>query len=210
MVLQVSVIKFSESPIGYTYDPLLLCIGSSDFEPLMPISVMNNAQVRIFTTNDFITLEYDDSIILIFTPDNPALIPTLEGFGEYIRDTAIVNIIDDDSKCSLHCYEQCACLYNHFTGLEINFEETAYTIEEGGTLSADIRLQFRNNQNPFTIILSTVSTEELGFGINIFSDFIQVISRATAGIFSTLLGIHSRYLTLSTCRRMMYLLLKKC
>ena len=96
-----------KSPRGYTYDPY---VGSSDFEPLMPISVMNNAQIRIFTTNDVITLEYDDSIILVFTPDNPALIPGLEASGEYIRDTATVNIIDDDSKCSLFCYEQCACI----------------------------------------------------------------------------------------------------
>ena len=57
---------------------------------------MNNAQVRIFTTNDDITLEYDDSIILVFIPDDPALIPGLEAAGEYIRDTATVNIIDDD------------------------------------------------------------------------------------------------------------------
>ena len=64
----------------------------------MPISVMNNAQVHIFTTNDGITLEYDDSIILVFTPDDPALIPGFEAAGEYIRDTATVNIIDDDSK----------------------------------------------------------------------------------------------------------------
>ena len=44
------------------------------------------------------SLEYDDSIILVFTPDDPALIPALEDFGEFIRDTATVNIIDDDSK----------------------------------------------------------------------------------------------------------------
>ena len=96
-----------KSPRGYTYDPYYSYVGSSDFEPLMPISVMNNAQVNIFTTNDDITLEYDDSIILVFTPDDPALIPGLEAAGEYIRDTATVNIIDDDSKCSLFCYEQC-------------------------------------------------------------------------------------------------------
>ena len=64
-----------------------------------PIHVTNNAYVRIFTTNDDITQEYDDSIILVFTPDHPDLSPILEGFGEYIRDTATVNIIDNDSKC---------------------------------------------------------------------------------------------------------------
>ena len=77
---------------------IIMYIGSTDFEELIPISVMNNAQVRIFTTNDDITLEYDDSIILVFTSIDRFLIPALEATGEYIRDTANVNIIDDDSK----------------------------------------------------------------------------------------------------------------
>ena len=63
----------------------------------MPISFVNETEIRLFTINDETTLEYDDRVILTFTPDNPALIPGLEGLGEYIRDTAIVNIIDNDS-----------------------------------------------------------------------------------------------------------------
>ena len=63
----------------------------------MPISFVNETEIRLFTSNDEIALEYDDSIILIFTPDNPVFINGLEGLGEYIRDTAIVNIIDNDS-----------------------------------------------------------------------------------------------------------------
>ena len=55
-------------------------------------------EIRLFTSNDQITLEYDDRIKLIFTPNNPALIPGVEDVGEYIRDTAIVNIIDNDSR----------------------------------------------------------------------------------------------------------------
>ena len=57
-----------------------------------------NEEFRLFTSNDQITLEYDDRIQLIFTPNNPALISALESYGEYIRDTAIVNIIDNDSR----------------------------------------------------------------------------------------------------------------
>ena len=57
-----------------------------------------NVEIRLFTSNDQITLEYDDRVRLVFTPDNPDLISGVEDVGEYIRDTAIVNIIDNDSK----------------------------------------------------------------------------------------------------------------
>ena len=58
----------------------------------------NNTEMYLFTINDDVTLEYDDTVILRFTPDNPALIPVVESRGEFIRDIAVVNIIDDDSK----------------------------------------------------------------------------------------------------------------
>ena len=73
-------------------------VGTSDFERLAPIGVRNRADIRLFTANDEITLEYDDRVLLRFTPDNPDLIPGLEGMGEYIRDTATVHIIDSDCK----------------------------------------------------------------------------------------------------------------
>ena len=78
-------------------------IGTSDFEHIIPISVFQDStrdstSIRLITHQDIITLEYDDSIILVFTPNHPALIPALEDLGEFIRDTATVNIIDDDSK----------------------------------------------------------------------------------------------------------------
>ena len=63
----------------------------------MLISFVNEAEIRLFTSNDQIALEYDDRVILTFTPDNPALIPGLEAQGEYIRHTATVNFIDNDS-----------------------------------------------------------------------------------------------------------------
>ncbi|CAI8012408.1 hypothetical protein GBAR_LOCUS7955 [Geodia barretti] len=73
--------------------------STSDFERLAPIRV-TNAEIRLFAANDDITLEYDDRVLLRFTPDIPDLIPGLEANGEYIRDTATVNIIDKDCKCS--------------------------------------------------------------------------------------------------------------
>ena len=82
----------------FTDIEIIFISGQSDFESLMPISFENEAEVRLFTSNDQITLEYDDSVILTFTPDNPLLIPGLEAEGEYIRHTATVHIIDDDSE----------------------------------------------------------------------------------------------------------------
>ena len=69
-------------------------------------------------------------------------------------------------------------------GLEINFQESDYAIEEGGTLSTDIRLQFRNNQSPFTIRLCPIdidTTEDMGLGFFVDSGEIDIISRAISG-----------------------------
>ena len=74
---------------------------------------------------------------------------------------------------------------SHLTGLEINFEESDYSIAEGGTLSIDILFQFRNNRNPFSVRLCPVNistAEDLGLGFFINSEDIHSISRATSGI----------------------------
>ena len=97
MALQVS--NYSTNSGVLTSYPHLLT-DASDFERLAPIRVTNNAEVNLSPSNDEVTLEYDDRVLLRFTPDNPGLIPGLEGFGEYIRDTATVHIIDSDGKCS--------------------------------------------------------------------------------------------------------------
>ena len=75
-------------------------------------------------------------------------------------------------------------VYLLVTVLEINFEEDDYSIEEGRTLSTVIRLQFRQNQNPFTVRLCPVSidtAEAMNLGSFIDSDTIDIISRATPG-----------------------------
>ena len=77
---------------------------NSDFEGLTPIYVIINndvpsTDVRLFTVNDETTLEYDDRVLLRFNPASPGLIPFLEMHFECVRDTATVNIIDNDRKC---------------------------------------------------------------------------------------------------------------
>ena len=41
---------------------------------------------------------YNDIIIMQFIPDDPTLVEFYESEGQYIRDTVIVHIIDNDSK----------------------------------------------------------------------------------------------------------------
>ena len=80
---------------------IIVCIGSDDFEQLSPIGVEDNsANIRLFTTNNEITLEYDDTVILRFRAQLPGFVQNVQNAGEFIRDVAIVNIIDNDRKCS--------------------------------------------------------------------------------------------------------------
>ena len=58
-------------------------------------------EIRLFTHNDEITLEYNDNVILMFTPDNDTLIPGIEDVGEYVRSTTTVIINDNDRMYSL-------------------------------------------------------------------------------------------------------------
>ena len=58
-------------------------------------SALPSAEIRLFTANDEVTLEYER---LNFDPTAADLITALESFGEYVRNTAIVNIIDNDCK----------------------------------------------------------------------------------------------------------------
>ena len=57
-----------------------------------------HAEIRLFTANDEVTLEYEDRVRLDFNSTAANLITGLEAVGEYVRHTAIVNIIDNDCK----------------------------------------------------------------------------------------------------------------
>ena len=79
-----------------TFTPVFA--DASDFGRLLPITVGNNATIHLFIVDDRVSLEYDDRVLLTFTPVHPVIITLLQGFGAYIRDTATVNIIDNDGK----------------------------------------------------------------------------------------------------------------
>ena len=69
-------------------------------QQFITINRNNNAtSIRILPVNDEITLEYDDRVLLRFTPAVTNLFSDLANQFEYIRDTAVVNIIDNDRKC---------------------------------------------------------------------------------------------------------------
>ena len=64
------------------------------------------AMIELRTRNDIVTLEYDDTVILFFSPDEPDLIELYESEGEYIREHVVINIVDSDresTKKSLQC-----------------------------------------------------------------------------------------------------------
>ena len=61
-------------------------------------SALPSAEIRLFIANDEVTLEYEDRVLLNFHPTAADLIPGLEAVGEYVRNTAIVNIIDNNCK----------------------------------------------------------------------------------------------------------------
>ena len=80
-----------------------MCTGYTDFESLRPIKVeIDNTSepvdIRLFATNDEVTLEYDDTVILRFLPAMFNLFDGIESMGEYVRHTSTVNIIDNDRK----------------------------------------------------------------------------------------------------------------
>ena len=66
----------------------------------MEIEVEGNveARVELTTIHDAISLEYNDTVLLLFSPEESNLIEFYESEGEYIRDIVTVYIIEIDSK----------------------------------------------------------------------------------------------------------------
>lgn len=60
---------------------------------------MNSATVSVYAISDNRALEQEDGIALKFTPTDSTLLIAIEERGEYIRDTTIVDIVDENCKC---------------------------------------------------------------------------------------------------------------
>ena len=84
--------------------PPLYCIDTTDFQPFSTnqrtITATDDIAIQLFSRNDDITLEYNDTVILRFIVNSglASLIQQLRTAGEYIRDTATVDIADNDRK----------------------------------------------------------------------------------------------------------------
>lgn len=173
-----------------TFTPVF--VDASDFGRLRPITVRNNATIHLFIVNDRVSLEYDDRVLLTFTPIHPVIITWLQGFGEYIRDTATVNIIDNDGKIPSCLLQPCpvVSLFQFlFTVLMIDFVYTTSAIREGSAmLDLSVTLVISENQNPINITLSSVTldtAESMMEDLGAFIDFlIPPGYRASTGIYT--------------------------
>ena len=62
-----------------------------------PLRVSFSAEVSFFAIDDEVTLESEDRVQLLYFTSSD-LFSEFQGRGEYIRDTAIVYIIDNDRE----------------------------------------------------------------------------------------------------------------
>ena len=65
------------------------------------------SDVRLDASNDDVTLEIDDTAILRLKPTTPNIVALIEQQRQFLRDTATVNILDNDCKQPLQSIENC-------------------------------------------------------------------------------------------------------
>ena len=94
-----------EYPICCSMLVLSFSLGPSDFFNILPVDIMvegsDVALIELRTRTDIVTLEYDDTVLLVFSPNESDLIQIYEIEGEYIRDNVVVNIVDNDRKSNV-------------------------------------------------------------------------------------------------------------
>ena len=76
------------------------CTDLNDYDPFTPIHISSILYVPFMlqTIDDDVALEYDDRIVLTYVPENVNLFEGIEEAGEYIRNTTLVIIKDNDSR----------------------------------------------------------------------------------------------------------------
>ena len=60
------------------------------------------SDVRLDASNDDVTLEIGDTVILRLDPTAANIVDLVEGQGQFLRDTATVTILDNDCKQPLY------------------------------------------------------------------------------------------------------------
>lgn len=76
---------------------IVIFAGPNDYEELQHVLVPGEP-IRFFTTNNEVTLEYNDTVILRYLSEVNNFVQGVESMGEFIRDTTTINIIDNDGK----------------------------------------------------------------------------------------------------------------
>ena len=71
--------------------------GLDDYDDLEHF-LEEDDEIQFFARNDEVTLEYDDNVILAFVSDFDGFVTQVEDVGEFVRNTTIVHIIDNDGK----------------------------------------------------------------------------------------------------------------
>ena len=65
------------------------------------------SDVRLDASNDDVTLEYGDTVILRLDPTTANIVDLVEERGQFLRNTATVTILDNDCKQPLQSIENC-------------------------------------------------------------------------------------------------------
>ena len=88
---------------------LSLSIESTDFALRdTPVRLVSGfSEVSLDASNDDVTLEIGDTVILRLDPTAANIVDLVEGEGQFLRDTATVTILDNDCKQPLQRIENC-------------------------------------------------------------------------------------------------------
>ena len=89
---------------------LSLSIESTDFALRdTPVRLVSGfSEVRLDASNDDVTLEYGDTVILRLDPTDANIVDLVEGQEQFLRDTATVTILDNNEcKQPLQSIENC-------------------------------------------------------------------------------------------------------
>ena len=88
---------------------LSLSIESTDFALRdTPVRLVSGfSEVSLDASNDDVTLEIGDTVILRLDPTAANIVDLVEGEGQFLRDTATVTILDNNCKQPLQRIENC-------------------------------------------------------------------------------------------------------
>ena len=67
------------------------------------------SDVRLDASNDDVTLEIGDTVILKLDPTDANIVNRVEGQGQFLRDTATVTILDNDCKLTTTEHRELLC-----------------------------------------------------------------------------------------------------